>query len=160
MTVKYFDDAKKALKKEMAESNILIYMVTLVSVCELPAGLEKLVNKEFAMAIMCFVFAVVGCALSFFMFKSLSRCVENKIEFLKDMHEIDKTYKEMDIKACKCELERTHIELIEAQKEIKIWKSRAKINGDDKSLEEILKEQENGDTKECECELEQGDTMS
>ena len=160
MTVKYFDETKEELKKEIVDKNILIYFMALVSVCELTAGLENLVKEEFAMAVLCFVFAVIGLILTGFMIKALSSRMEEKIEYLKNMYEVEKTYKEIDVKMYKSELEKTRIELTEAQKEIKVWKSRAKINGDNKTLETILKEQENGDTKECECKLEQGDTMS
>ena len=138
MTVKYFDETKDELKKEIVDKNIIIYFMALVSVCELTAGLENLVKEEFAMAVLCFIFAVIGLILTGFMIKVLSSRVEEKIEHLKNMHEVNKAFQDT---------------------EIKILKEMLGYSAS-KTLEEILKEQENGDTKECECELEQSDTMS
>ena len=157
---KVYEEAKNDVKRRILDDVLILFPVTFLVVCMAITSCENIIAGEAGSAVMNGIMAFVSVALWISVLNKMIKYVTDKIEHLWCVAEVDNTYKEIDIKACKCELNKTQIELIEAQKEIKIWKSRAKINGDDKSLEEILKEQENGDTKECECELEQGDTMS
>lgn len=151
MSLEYYDEAIKELKKRIADKNIYTYMMTIVSVCELIVGLEKLVNKEFAMAVLSLVCAIISFVLTALMFKDISEMVEKKIDFLKKMYDIDQRYKNLEKKAFEEEKEMLQKRVLELARKAGYKKCI--------TLDEIL-EEVNGDTKECECELEQGDTMS
>lgn len=155
-----YEEAKKEVKKRMLDDVMFLFPLTFLAVCMAITSCENMMEGEAVGAVINGIIASLTIVTWIIILNHMIRYVTDKIEHLLCVAEVDNTYKEIDVKMYKSELEKTRIELTEAQKEIKVWKSRAKINGDDKSLEEILKEQENGDTKECECELEQGDTMS
>ena len=151
MSLEYFDEVIKELRKYIADKNIQICMMTLVSVCELIIGITDLVDGKIAFGVTSCILAVIGFVLTAFLFKDISEKMERKIEFLKHMYDVDQKYKKIDEKAS------------EEEKEIlqqKVLELARKLNyGKRKTLDEILEEVD-GDTKECECELDEGDTMS
>lgn len=131
----YYDEAKKELRGKVINGNVLISMIELISVCNLTAGLEHLMDKNIAMAVTCFVMSLITLVLVGFMIRDLNKQIEEKIEYLGDMHDIDKTYMKLEN------------ELLENRiKELE--------NTSDSE------EQEDGDTKEHECELEESSKMS
>lgn len=123
MSLEYFDEVIKELRKYIADKNIQICMMTLVSVCELIIGITDLVDGKIAFGVTSCILAVMGFVLTAFLFKDISEKMERKIEFLKHMYDVDQKYKRLEkeaveeqikelengsTKECKCELEQNN----------------------------------------------------
>ena len=93
MTLEYFDEVIKELRKYIADKNIQICVMTLLSVCELIIGITDLVNEKIAFGVTSCILAVIGFVLTACLFKDISEKMVRKIEFLKHKYYVDQKYK-------------------------------------------------------------------